>query len=653
MWRSIILPLCATVIIPASVTAEAPYGLAKPPTGAALVDPKECTVTADSFAPDHDPAKIFEDDLNSFWQSAADAPLPHHVTIDMKSPHWIDSLSYMPQQSTPGTGNIQAHTIHVSLDGENWGSPVAFGTYRNDNSLKTTLFGPVSARYVRLSATNGDVAAASNVKVYRTSFPAPLNGLGRWGPTINFPLVPVAAAVQHDSGKVLVWSSFLPDDYETRGNGPKKGDKTVTGTYDPSTKIVSEETVTDLHHDMFCPGISTDALGRIIVTGGNDAPRTSVYDPSSGGWASLPDMTVGRGYQAQTTLSDGRIFTIGGSWSGPKGGKNGEIYDPVTNKWTGLPGCDVTAMLTDDRDGVTKTDNHAWLFAWKQGSVFQAGPSKQMNWFGVFGNGSQQSAGLRGSDGHSMNGDAVMYDAVAGKILTLGGSTDYTGSPSSPNAHIITIDDPNSPPSVVQLKRMNNPRTYHTSVVLPDGKVFINGGQFSGVQFTDFNSVLTPEMWDPATKEFTAMASNIIPRNYHSVALLLLDGTVFTGGGGLCGNCSGNHFDGQIYTPQYLLNGNPRPHITSVSKTVVGVGGTFDVTTDIDVPKWSLIRYGTATHTVNTDQRLIPLTPTNDGLTYHFKLPGDSGIVLPGYYMLFAVSSKGVPSRARTIRVSL
>ena len=281
----------------------------------------------------------------------------------MKSTHFINSVSYLLQQSSLSNDIIQRHTIHVSLNGQNWGEPVAFGTFRNDNSLKTILFIDINARYVRLSATAGNVAIASNIKVYSTTFPAPTAGLRRWGPTINFPLVSMAAAVELSSGKVLVWSSYAPNDHVSYFGGPTKDGKTMTDTYDPSSQIVFEETVINIRHDMFCPGISIDALGRIIVTDDNDAFRTSVYDPFSGGWTSLSDMIIGRGYQAQTTLSDGRIFIIGGSWAGPQGGKNGEVYDSAANKWTELPGCDVTAMLTADKEGVKKADNHAWLFA--------------------------------------------------------------------------------------------------------------------------------------------------------------------------------------------------------------------------------------------------------------------------------------------------
>lgn len=41
--------------------------------------------------------------------------------------------------------------------------------------------------------------------------------------------------------------------------------------------------------------------------------------------------------------------------------------------------------------------------------------------------------------------------------------------------------------------------------------------------FTDGTSALTPELWDPATEGFTAMATGTIPRNYHRrVATFLL-----------------------------------------------------------------------------------------------------------------------------------
>ena len=51
--------------------------------------------------------------------------------------------------------------------------------------------------------------------------------------------------------------------------------------------------------------------------------------------------------------------------------------------------------------------------------------------------------------------------------------------------------------------------------------------------FTDTTAVFVPEIWDPATQKFSTVAAHAVPRTYHSIALLMLDGRVFTGGGGM------------------------------------------------------------------------------------------------------------------------
>ena len=68
----------------------------------------------------------------------------------------------------------------------------------------------------------------------------------------------------------------------------------------------------------------------------------------------LQNLNTPRGYQAQATLSDGRLFTIGASWSGGSDTnvrKDGEIFDKGANTWLNLPGCPVAPMLTSDPQG--------------------------------------------------------------------------------------------------------------------------------------------------------------------------------------------------------------------------------------------------------------------------------------------------------------
>lgn len=50
-----------------------------------------------------------------------------------------------------------------------------------------------------------------------------------------------------------------------------------------------------------------------------------------------------------------------------------------------------------------------------------------MNWYGTSNTGSQAPAGNRASDTDSMCGNAILYDAVGGNILTVGGAPAYVG----------------------------------------------------------------------------------------------------------------------------------------------------------------------------------------------------------------------------------
>lgn len=617
------------------------------------------TATADSNQPGNDAQNVLDGDGNSLWHTAynPDAPLPHQITIDMQTSRYVNALTYQPRQDGSFNGNIGEHKIYLSNDGVNWGSPVAIGTYLNDATTKRTAFANTNARYVRLSqsseANGNQWGSAAEINVEEAPGPPPNPaGVGSWGPTIDFPLVPVAIALQPTTGKVLTWSSY--DGSYFTGS---PGGKTVTATYDPNSQIVSQRIITNTNHDMFCPGLSIDFNGRTVVTGGNDSPRTSIYDPGADNWISGPNMVISRGYQAQCTISDGRTFVIGGSWSGGQGNKNGEIYDPNSNTWTGLPGCPVAPMLTNDNGGVFRADNHGWLFGWKDGSVFQAGPSVNMNWYGTGGGGSQAGAGTRDGDGDAMNGNAVLYDAVAGKILAVGGAPNYQGAPAATaNAHIITIGAPSQQATSQTINPMYYQRAFHNSVVLPTGDVFITGGQVNPNPFSDDSAQFTSEIWNHVNNQFTKTAVQSVPRTYHSTAILLPDATVFTGGGGLCGNCATNHYDAQVYSPPYLYHDDGslrgRPEITDAPGTA-GVGTTITATANGPISEWSLVRYGSATHTVDTDQRRVTTQITgNNGNSYNLALPGDAGVLIPGFYHLFGIDAAGTPSVAKAIQIT-
>ncbi|KAI9851152.1 MAG: hypothetical protein M1838_004361 [Thelocarpon superellum] len=635
-----------------------------PPVSGQALNQTGWTIAADSFEWPWIPYNLIDGDPTTYWHTewVPDlALLPHNVTIDMQTTENVNGIAYLPRQdgaSNPlggSNGNIGQHQIFLSTDCTDFGSPVAFGTYIDNNMTKYTTFETQPARCVRLVALSeagnrGPWSSGAEINVFAAaSYTPPASGLGMWGPTIDFPVIPVSATIEPETSRVVVWSASAPD------SEPSPYGVTCTATYDPSTDTVTQMVVSNTNHDMFCEGLSVDFNGIVIATGGSNDAATSLLDQNANTWTSGPQLQIPRGYQSSATCSDGRTFLIGGSWSGALGGKNGEIFDPSTNTWTVLPGCDVTPMLTNDSAGIYRADNHAWLFAWKSGSVFQAGPSAAMNWYDTSGTGSYTAAGPRAGDGDAMAGVAVMYDAVQGKILAAGGSPSYSGSEATAAAHLIQIDTPGGDVSVTTLESMSYSRIFANGVALPNGQVFITGGQTIGAPFVDSNVDFTPELWDPTSQTFTPMQANSIARDYHSVALLMPDATVFSGGGGLCGaECAYNHFDAQIFTPPYLIASDgspaPRPVIQSLSAATVPVGGSVTITTDSPVTELSLIRYAATTHTVNTDQRRIPLDFQTVGTnTLTFQVPDDPGIAIPGYWMLFALNSAGVPSVSQMV----
>jgi galactose oxidase len=620
------------------------------------------TASASSQQTGNEASRVLDNNGATLWRSAYSpsvVALPHTLTIDMQQTNVVNGISYQPRTDN-NDGIIYKHRVSISTDGITF-TDVANGYYVRDNTVKYTFFSTTTARYVRLvaeSEINGNqFASVAELNVYTPVPAVPLGSFtpvppsqGRWGQTIELPITPAAASITADN-KVVFWAAYRPDEF---GGGRSS---TWTSTWDPSNNDITVFQATNIVHDMFCPGTSIDADGVVVVTGGNDAQKTSKYRPATGDWAVAPLMQRSRGYQSQTTIGDGRIFVIGGSWSGGQGNKHGEVYDPATNAWTRRDGCTVSRILTGDRAGVYRADNHAWLFAWRANSVFNAGPSRAMTWFNVTGTGSWAEGGLRGSDPDAMCATAAMYDAGAGLILSAGGSPHYDQSDATRNTHIIKLNAVNTNAAVTRVADMTYARAYANSVVLPDGKVFVTGGQAFPVPFQDTTAAMPAELWDPATNTWSVMAPINVPRVYHSVALLLPDATVIAGGGGLCGRgCRQNHPDAQVWTPPYLLNSDgslkARPSIVSVSATSLRPGATLTITTS-EAATFSLVRYGSTTHTVNTDQRRVVLTTTNSGNVYTTVLPSDAGVLLPGYWMLFAINSAGTPSVATQIRVLL
>jgi galactose oxidase len=476
----------------------------------------------------------------------------------------------------------------------------------------------------------------------------------QWSAPISLPLVPVAAANLSD-GTVLLWSADSPLSFTPGEVDPGKHENTggtYTAIFDPTSRTSTQAVVTRTGHDMFCPGIANLPDGSVFVTGGSSSAKVSIFNPNSRKWTSAKQMNIPRGYQGSVTLSNGGAFVLGGSWNGGQGHKNGETW--VGNSgWRENVAVLADYFLTNDAAGIYRADNHMWLFADSDGRVFHAGPSRAMHWIDTAGNGRVEQAGNRGGD--AMNGNAVMYDVR--KILVVGGAPNYEENEATSNATLIDISS--GAANTRTIAPMSYKRAFHSSIVLPSGEVVVVGGQTYAKLFSDDNAVLTAELWSPGTspgtETFTRLAAQAVPRTYHSFALLLPDGRVLSGGGGLCGQCSTNHTNVEILTPPYLLNADgsaaSRPTISS-APTTASLGSSISVRTDRTVSAFALMRLSSATHSLNNEQRRVPLSfRVGSAGEYLMSIPVDPGVVVPGYYMLFALDAKGVPSVSRTLRI--
>ena len=479
-----------------------------------------------------------------------------------------------------------------------------------------------------------------------------------WTPVITLPVNPIGVA-NLPNGNLVMWSAYGQKVYED--DIDNTAGQTYTGIFNPATLTSTEVLVTNTRDDMFCPGTANLFDGTLLVNGGSSSPKTSLFSPSTGLWRPAAEMNIRRGYEGDTVLTNGSVLTIGGSWSGARGGKNAEVFTPGgtggAGSWAELTNVPATNIIGPDPQGVYRGDNHAWLFSAPNGLVFHAGPSAQMNWINPTGTGTITSAGNRADDPYAINGSTVLYDV--GLILKAGGAPAYQDANAEANAYLINVNRGVGGVSTTKLAPMTYPRAFSNGVVLPNGQVLVIGGETYPDPFSDSTAILVPEIWDPPTQQFRQLNPMQTPRVYHSTAILLQDGRVFSGGGGQCGNfCIANHLNTEILTPPYLLNSDNtaavRPVFAAVP-TAAALGTTIPVSTISPVASFVLMRLSSATHTVNNDQRRVPLTINSvNGATntYALAIPSNPGIALPGYYWLFALDAKGVPSVGSTILIS-
>jgi len=480
---------------------------------------------------------------------------------------------------------------------------------------------------------------------------------GLFGPVFSWPLIPIHVALMPD-GRVLGYGT------DAKGAHPTTLSYVV---WDPS-KGLGEDAFVSLPNgtgsNLFCAAqLVLPASGKVIIVGGarTDASgkplfgssNTNLFDPASKQLSAEPgaEMSYRRWYPTLLTTAEGQQLVLGGRDDKDRPATNEEpategSYAAIPELlvpgqgWRPLTGAASTAAYGDKR-------SFSYPRAWQapNGKVLVLTNEGRFFYLDVHGQGAITDVTLPKSAAPASQRALPSAMYAPGKILALrnGGNA-------------ITVDLNGAAPSWQPTAAPAGLRLHSSATVLADGRVWVNGG---GEEPNSLDlAAYASETWNPATGQWTPAAVAARARLYHSVSLLLPDGTVLTGGGGTPGPQT--NLNGEIYYPPYLFRPDgsgekaPRPQITRSPQQQLGWNEAFDirVATGNQISRVTLLRSGSDTHSFNNEQRFLEMPFKQKGLVVHLSTPAQRNLAPPGYYLLFVFDAQGVPSVARILRLA-
>ncbi len=369
-------------------------------------------------------------------------------------------------------------------------------------------------------------------------------------------------------------------------------------------------------------------------------PDANFFDHNTNVATPGAPMTFKRWYPSLVATGNGDIVILGG-----RDEKDLPTYATTPEVFTPDVGFrSLTGAVSNEVYGATYGSwRYPRGFLAPNGNVFILGHNGQSYWLNTSGNGSVVKGNIKAPNG-AWSLPSVMY--APGKILSI-----------RTKKQAVAIDLNPAVPTVRPVAGISSLRFWSNATVMADGKVFVNGGSDFGNQLIAV--AYNTEIWDPATEQWTIAANSTVPRLYHSNALLLPDASVLTGGGGAPGPIK--NLNAEIFYPPYLYkkdgSGLPaeRPTIDLAPDSLVW-NQTFDVSYSSSTPvsRVTFVRTGSATHSMNNDQRFMELNFTQvagSPNTIHITGPTNRNLAPPGYYMLFVFDQNGVPSVAKFVHL--
>ncbi|WP_331773407.1 DUF1929 domain-containing protein (plasmid) [Embleya sp. NBC_00888] len=203
---------------------------------------------------------------------------------------------------------------------------------------------------------------------------------------------------------------------------------------------------------------------------------------------------------------------------------------------------------------------------------------------------------------------------------------------------------------------LNGPRYNLNAVLLPSGEVFVSGGVAN--KENDDTAVRTAEKYHPDSNTWDRLQDATVRRNYHSVALLMPDGAVWTAGSNMNGKpgTATRELRIETYKPWYF--DRQRPQLISAPEHMAYAQQPEDaITVEVahaDTTKEvAVIHTSSTTHAFSSDQRYVELSfSVVDARHLRVIPPPTGGIAPPGMYLIFILDSARVPSHGRFITIA-
>ena len=120
-------------------------------------------VSVDSDHQGNEARLAFDNDINTFWHTeywGTEPACPHTLVVDMVDTYQVTAFTYIARNDGNQNGMVKAYEVYLSMNGTDWGSPVAKGNFQNTTAMQVArLTTPTQGRYLKfvaLSEINGN-----------------------------------------------------------------------------------------------------------------------------------------------------------------------------------------------------------------------------------------------------------------------------------------------------------------------------------------------------------------------------------------------------------------------------------------------------------------------------------------------------------------